>query len=143
MTACATRSSDPVEALNPGSTGASQLWTFTANLDDTYRITNKATGLVLSDPPAHETPGKRLVLAPFDGDSNQKWIVTPLDNGYRITNVFTKSTADATTAVPSPGTSIVHATPTGDSEQVWSFGRPADGPALVTFLGNMPQLVQR
>ena len=110
----------PLEPLNPGSTGTSQLWTFTANPDGgTYRITNKATGLVLSDPPANGAPGKRLVLAPFDGGSNQKWIVAPLNNGYRITNVFTKLAADATTAVPLPGTSIVQATPTGDSDQVW------------------------
>ena len=106
-----------LDALGGGA--ASQLWTFIVNLDGTYRITNKATGLALSDPPANGAPGKRLVLAPFDGDSNQKWIVTPLNNGYRVTNVSTQLAADATTAVPSQGTSIVHATPTGDSEQVW------------------------
>ena len=106
-------------ALNTASTGTSQQWTFTVNLDGTYTVTNKATRLALSDPPANGAPGKRLVLSPFDGDSNQKWIVTPLNNGYRITNVFTKLAVDATTVVPSPGTSIVHATPTGDSEQVW------------------------
>lgn len=106
-------------ALNTASTGSSQLWTFTANSDGTYRIINKATGLALSDPRISKGSGKALVQSKSDGDSDERWIVTPLNNGYRITNAFSKLTVDATTAVPAPGTSIVQATPTGDSEQVW------------------------
>jgi hypothetical protein len=106
-------------ALNTASTGSSQLWTFTANSDGTYRITNKATGLALSDPRGNKTSGTPLVQSKADRDSDERWIVTPLNNGFRITNVFSRLTVDATSDTPAPGASIVQATPTGDSGQVW------------------------
>jgi hypothetical protein len=106
-------------ALNTASTGASQQWTFAANPDGTYRITNKATGLALSEPRGSKASGALLVQSRSDGDPDERWIVTPLNDGFRITNASSRLAVDATSATPAPGTSIVQATPTGDSEQVW------------------------
>ena len=106
-------------ALNTASTGTSQQWTFTANSDGTFRITNAASGLVLSDPGNSRASGTPLVQSASDGDSRQKWTVAPLNNGFRITNVFSRLAVDATSPTPPPGTSIVQATPTGNSGQVW------------------------
>jgi Ricin-type beta-trefoil lectin domain-like len=105
--------------LNVGSTGASQLWTFTANADGTYRIVNKVTGRLLSAPPGSRVSGAALVQVKSDNDTDERWFVTALNNGFRITNASTRLAIDATNPSPNPGTSIVQATPTGETEQVW------------------------
>ena len=106
-------------ALNTSASGTSQEWMFTANHDGTYLISNKVTGFALSDPHGSRTSGTPLVQVKADGDSDEKWIVTPLNNGFRITNVSSRLAIDATTDTPAPGTSITQATPTGNTAQVW------------------------
>ena len=106
-------------ALNTAATGASQQWTFTANSDGTYRITNRATGLSLSDPHSSKASGTALAQVKADGDSDEKWIVTTLNNGFRITNASSRLAIDAISDIPDPGTSIVQATPNGETRQIW------------------------
>lgn len=106
-------------ALNTASTGTSQLWTFTANSDGTYKIVNNATGLALTDPHSNKASGTPLVQIKSDGDKDERWIVTTLNNGFRITNASSKLAIDATSDTPAPGTSIVQATPTANTAQVW------------------------
>jgi hypothetical protein len=108
-----------LDALNTGAGAASQLWTFTANPDGTFRITNKASGLRLTDPRGSEASGTALAQTGANRDLDERWIVAPLNNGFRITSASSHLAIDATSAIPSPGTLIVQATPTGDDEQVW------------------------
>ena len=108
-----------LDALNTGPGAASQLWTFTANADGTFRITNKATGLALTNPQGSEVSGTALIQTAASSDPDQAWIVKPLNNGFRITSAASHLTVDATNPLPNPGTFIVQATPTGDTEQVW------------------------
>ena len=110
---------NPLNTAPTGPTASSQLWTFTANPDGTYRIVNKATGLALTDPRRNKVSGTTLIQSSPDSDADEKWIVTPLNNGFRIINLASHLAVDATSPTPNPGTDIVQATPTGETNQVW------------------------
>jgi hypothetical protein len=103
-----------LDALNVGA--ASQLWTFTANPDGTFRIVNKASGLALTSPLGSKVSGTALIQTRADSDLDERWIVTAVNNGFRIASAASRLAIDATTPVPNSGAFIVQSTPTGDDE---------------------------
>lgn len=105
--------------LNGASKGNTQQWTFTANPDGTYTITNAFNGLVLDNRGSSTDSGTQLALASPTGGSSQKWSLKPLNNGYMITNVSSNLAVDATTDTPTQPASIILATPNGESRQIW------------------------
>jgi hypothetical protein len=106
-------------ALNTGPGGASQLWTFTAQADGTYKITNKASGLALDVPQPNQAVGTVLTQDKGDADADERWLVAPVNNGFLIMNAGSKLSVDAPIDTPDPGTSIVQATPNGETRQIW------------------------
>ena len=64
--------------------GKHQLWKIRKNSDGTYFIINKASGYYLDLEGANTSNGTNVSQHPYNGNSNQRWVIEPYNNTYTL-----------------------------------------------------------
>ncbi|MGH3734849.1 MAG: family 20 glycosylhydrolase [Micromonosporaceae bacterium] len=100
--------------------GANQSFTFTANSDDTYTVTNAGNGLCLDVDGGSSAAGAAIIQWSCHGGANQRWsLVAAASGGYAI--VSAASGLAITAGSASNGATLTQQPNTGAAMQCWTF----------------------
>ena len=97
-----------------------QTWSIQPQPDGNYLIINAYSGQVLDDSGSSSSNGAQLIQYPFDGGSNQEWILLAAGDATASTNYIQNATSAL--VLDDPGSS----TSNGTSVDVWQFNGGAN-----------------